>query len=94
MPSEIRKDLGNVKAEVNQMMRKLQDFSQSSRQEIQDLKSIVERTYDLVVDTRYKVIQMNNVLPFVKYSRSYLIHLVYSCIFLKVTQMTLCQIGC
>ena len=61
MPSEIRKDLGNVKAEVNQMMRKLQDFSQSSRQEIQDLKSIVERTYDLVVDTRYKVIQMINV---------------------------------
>ena len=61
MPSEIRKDLGNVKAEVNQMMRNLQDFSQSSRQEIQDLKSIVERTYDLVVDTRYKVIQMINV---------------------------------
>ena len=94
MPSETRKDLGNVKAEVNQMMRNLQDFSQSSRQEIQDLKSIVDRTYDLVVDTRYKVIQMINVLPFVKYSRSYLIHLVYSCIFLKVTQMTLCQIGC
>ena len=64
MPSEIRKDLGNVKAEVNQMMRNLQEFSQSSRQEIQDLKSIVERTYDLVVDTRYKVIQMINVLPF------------------------------
>ena len=57
MPSEIRKDLGNVKAEVNQMMRNLQEFSQSSRQEIQDMKSIVDRTYDLVVDTRYKVIQ-------------------------------------
>ena len=58
VPSEIRKDLDNVKAEVNQLMTNLQEFSQTSRQEIQDMKSIVDRTYDLVVDTRYKVIQM------------------------------------
>ena len=68
VPSEIRKDLGNVKAEVNQLMTNLQEFSQTSRQEIQDMKSIVDRTYDLVVDTRYKVL---NVYPFVKCSRSY-----------------------
>ena len=47
-----------MKAEVNEMMKNLQEFSQSSRQEIQDMKSIVDRTYNLVVDTRYKVIQM------------------------------------
>ena len=71
VPSEIRKDLGNVKAEVNQLMTNLQEFSQISRQEIQDMKSIVDRTYNLVVDTRYKVIQMLNVYPFVKCSRSF-----------------------
>ena len=42
-------------------MKNIKDFSQSSRQEIQDMKTIVDRTYDLVVDTRYKVIQMVNV---------------------------------
>ena len=50
-----------MKAEVKQLMKSFEEFSQSSRQEIQDLKNIVDRTYDVVVDTRYKVIEMINV---------------------------------
>jgi len=54
VPNEIRDNLSDVKAEVELVMTSLQAFSQSSTKDIHDIKNIVDRTFDLVVDTRYK----------------------------------------
>ena len=53
--SEVKKDMEEVHAEVNELIKDIQRFSQSVDQEIKDIKDVVNRTFDIVVDTRYKV---------------------------------------
>ena len=55
---EVREDMEEVKAEVKELMKEVQQFSQSVGQEIKDMKDVVNRTFDLVVDTRYKAVQI------------------------------------
>ena len=53
--SEVKKDMEEVHAEVNELIKDIQRFSQSVDEEIKDIKDVVNRTFDIVVDTRYKV---------------------------------------
>ena len=46
----------NVKADVKQLIKSIQAFSQSVSQDIEDMKTVVDRTFDIVVDSRYKVL--------------------------------------
>ena len=54
---EVREDLEEVKAEVKGLMKEVQQFSQTVGQEVKEMKDVVNRTFDIVVDTRYKVAQ-------------------------------------
>ena len=53
--SEVKEDMAEVNAEVNKLITDIQRFSQSVDEEIKDIKDVVSRTFDIVVDTRYKV---------------------------------------
>ena len=53
---EVREDMEKVKAEVKVLIKEVQQFSQSVGQEIKDMKDVVNCTFDIVVDTRYKVV--------------------------------------
>jgi phage host-nuclease inhibitor protein Gam len=55
--SEMKEDLRNVKADVKQLIKNIQAFSQSISQDIEDMKTVVDRTFDIVVDSRYRVLQ-------------------------------------
>ena len=46
-----------MKADVKQLIKSIQAFSQSVSQDIEDMKTVVDRTFDIVVDSRYKVLQ-------------------------------------
>merc|ERR1711971_994692 len=52
--SEVKEDMEEVNAEVNELIKDVQRFSQSVGGEIKDIKDVVSRTFDIVVDTRYK----------------------------------------
>ena len=47
--------MDNVKSDVKELMTNLQAFSQTSKDQVQSLRHVVDRTYDLIVDSRYKV---------------------------------------
>ena len=47
-----------MKADVKQLMVRIQAFSQSVNQDIQEMKTVVDRTFDIVVDSRYKALQI------------------------------------
>ena len=68
---EVREDLEEVKAEVKELIRDVQQFSQSVGQEIKDMKDVVNRTFDIVVDTHYKVVhifsKMNDLQKFIHF---------------------------
>ena len=53
--SELRNDVTNVKSDVRDVMKKLQAFCLTSKDQYQGMKHIVDRTYDIVVDARFKV---------------------------------------
>ena len=57
LSSEVNDDLTSVKAEVKQLMKSIREFSQSVSQDVESMKTVVDRTFDIVVDTRYKVFQ-------------------------------------
>ena len=57
LSSEVNDDLTNVKAEVKQLMKSIRAFSTSVSQDVEHMKTVVDRTFDIVVDTRYKVLQ-------------------------------------
>ena len=49
--------MANVKADVKQLLKNLQTFSESVSEEIKDMKLVVDHTFDVVVDARYKVLE-------------------------------------
>ena len=53
---EVREDLGNVKDDLQNLVKSLQILSQSVSKDIKDMKGVIDHTFELVVDTRYKVI--------------------------------------
>ena len=57
LSSEVNDDLTNVKAEVKQLMQSIREFSQSVSEDVEAMKTVVDRTFDIVVDSRYKVLQ-------------------------------------
>ena len=42
---------------MKQLIKSIQAFSQSISQDIEDMKTVVDRTFDIVVDSRYKVLK-------------------------------------
>ena len=68
---EVREDMEEVKAEVKVLIKEVQQFSQSVGQEIKDMKDVVNRTFDIVVDTRYKVVETHDTFIFVCSSINY-----------------------
>ena len=54
--NEVREDLANVKDDVQELVKILQILSQSVSKDIKDMKGVIDHTFELVVDTRYKVL--------------------------------------
>ena len=55
--NEVREDLANVKDDVQELVKILQILSQRVSKDIKDMKGVIDHTFELVVDTRYKVIR-------------------------------------
>ena len=53
--SEIREDFAEVKEELGEVMREIQTKSQNITKEISRIKDIINLTFGLVTDIRYKV---------------------------------------
>ena len=52
---ETRRNISEVKAEVKDLVGSFKDFSHSIKGDFDSLKSVVDKTYDLVVDARFRV---------------------------------------
>ena len=52
LSSEVNDNLNNVKAEVKQLMQSIRAFSASVSQDVEHMKTVVDPTFDIVVDTR------------------------------------------
>ena len=50
--------MSEVKTEAKQLMKHLQALSESVSPDIEALKSVVHRTFDIVADSRYKVVSI------------------------------------
>ena len=44
-----------MKAEVKDLVKSFRDFSHSIKGDFDSLKSVVDKTYDVVVDSRFRV---------------------------------------
>lgn len=42
---------------MKQLIKNIQAFSQSVSQDIEDMKTVVDRTFDIVVESHYKVLK-------------------------------------
>ena len=50
--------MSEVKTEAKQLMKHLQALSESVSPDIEALKSVVHRTFDIVADFRYRVVSI------------------------------------
>ena len=54
-PAEIRTDFDNIRAEMMAVLEDINKDSAQTAQEVASIKDIITKTYNLVVDVRYKV---------------------------------------
>ena len=52
---ETRRNISEVKDEVKDLVKSFRDFSHSIKGDKNSLKCVVDKTYDLVVDARFRV---------------------------------------
>ena len=53
--SEVKENLAGVKEDVNELVRSFQTFSVTVNKDIMSIRGIIDKTFDIVVDSRYKV---------------------------------------
>ena len=53
--SEVKENLAGVKEDVNELVRSFQTFSVTVNKDIMCIRGIIDKTFDIVVDSRYKV---------------------------------------
>ena len=58
--SEIREDFAKIKEELSEVMREIQTKSHNITEEISSIKDIINLTFGLVTDIRYKVSRVNS----------------------------------
>merc|ERR550532_2210972 len=52
--SEVKENLSDVKENVNELVRSFQTFSVTVNKDIMCIRGIIDKTFDIVVDSRYK----------------------------------------
>ena len=58
--NEIREDFSEIKEELGEVMREIQTKSHNITEEISSIKDIINLTFGLVTDIRYKVSRVNS----------------------------------
>ena len=53
--SEVKENLAGVKEDVNELVRSFRTFSVTVNKDIMSIRGIIDKTFDIVVDSRYKV---------------------------------------
>ena len=53
--SEVKENLSDVKEDVKQLVRSFQTFSVTVNKDIMSIRGVIDKTFDIVVDSRYKV---------------------------------------
>ena len=53
--SEVKENLSDVKDDVKELVRSFQTFSVTVNKDITHIRGVVDKTFDIVVDARYKV---------------------------------------
>ena len=53
--SEVKENLAGVKEDVNELVRSFRTFSVTVNKDIMCIRGIIDKTFDIVVDSRYKV---------------------------------------
>ena len=53
--SEVKENLSDVKDDVKELVRSFQTFSVTVNKDITHIRGVVDKTFDIVVDSRYKV---------------------------------------
>ena len=53
--SEVKENLSDVKEDVKQLVRSFQTFSVTVNKDITHIRGVIDKTFDIVVDSRYKV---------------------------------------
>ena len=53
--SEVKENLSDIKDDVQELVRSFQTFSVTVNKDIRQIRGVVDKTFDLVVDSRYKV---------------------------------------
>ena len=53
--SEVKENLSDVKEDVKELVRSFQTFSVTVKKDITHIRGVVDKTFDIVVDSRYKV---------------------------------------
>ena len=53
--SEVKENLAGVKEDVNELVRSFRTFSVTVNKDIMCIRGIIDKTFDIVVDSRFKV---------------------------------------
>ena len=53
--NEVKENLSDIKDDVQELVRSFQTFSVTVNKDIRQIRGVVDKTFDLVVDSRYKV---------------------------------------
>ena len=52
---EVKENLSDIKDDVKELVRSFQTFSVTVNKDITHIRGVVDKTFDIVVDSRYKV---------------------------------------
>ena len=53
--SEVKENLSDIKDDVKELVRSFQTFSVTVNKDVKHIRGVVDKTFDIVVDSRYKV---------------------------------------
>ena len=53
--SEVKENLSDVKEDVKELVRSFKTFSVTVNKDITHIRGVIDKTFDIVVDSRYKV---------------------------------------
>ena len=53
--SEVKENLSDIKDDVKELVRSFQTFSVTVNKDITHIRGVIDKTFDIVVDSRYKV---------------------------------------
>ena len=55
--TEVKENISDVKEDVKELVRSFQTFSVTIDKDITHIRGVIDKTFDIVVDSRYKVLQ-------------------------------------